>query len=143
MRRRADEIADEIVKVLVESIDEGGHGPVSPLAMTISVGSEYGRHRSVVLVEHLAVVLRARLRRNDGRRFDGVGGDATGGDDDRGPGSNGIVRQPVSVGTRHRDLDARHQDEEAFGEDLKREARKAEKAKTRQMRSTGWDDDGW
>jgi hypothetical protein len=40
-------------------------------------------------------------------------------------------------------LDARHQDEEAFGEDLKREARKVEKAKTRQMRSTGWDDDNW
>ncbi|KAL3808397.1 hypothetical protein ACHAXA_009838 [Cyclostephanos tholiformis] len=131
MRRRADEIADEIVKVLVESIDEGGHGPVSPLTMTISIGSEYGRHRSVVLVEHLAVVLRARLRRNDGSRYDGV------------VDHSGIVRQPVSVGTRHRDLDARHQDEEAFGEDLKRDARKAAKAKTRQMRSSGWDDDGW
>ena len=141
MRRRADDIADEIIKVLVESIDEGGHGPLSPLTMTISVGSEYGRHRSVVLVEHLAVVLRARLRRNDGRRFDcAMDRDATG---SGGGCTNGIVRQPVSVGTRHRDLDARHQDEEAFGEDLKREARKAEKAKTRQMRSTGWDDDDW
>ena len=28
MRRRADDIADEIIKVLVESRDEGGHGPV-------------------------------------------------------------------------------------------------------------------
>jgi hypothetical protein len=131
MRRRVDDIADEIIKVLVESIDEGGHGPVSPLTMTVSVGSEYGRHRSVVLVEHLAVVLRARLRRNDGSRFND------------GAGTNGIVRQPVSVGTRHRDMDARHQDEEAFGEDLRREFRKAEKARTRQMRSAGWDDDGW
>jgi hypothetical protein len=131
MRRRVDDIADEIIKVLVESIDEGGHGPVSPLTMTVSVGSEYGRHRSVVLVEHLAVVLRARLRRNDGSRFND------------GAGTNGIVRQPVSVGTRHRDMDARHQDEEAFGEDLRREFRKAEKARTRRMRSAGWDDDGW
>ena len=126
-----DDIADEIIKVLVESIDEGGHGPVSPLTMTVSVGSEYGRHRSVVLVEHLVVVLRARLRRNDGSCFND------------GAGTNGIVRQLVSVGTRHRDTDARHQDEEAFGEDLRREFCKAEKARTRQMRSAGWDDDGW
>ena len=82
MRRRADDIA-------VESIDEGGHGPVSPLTMTVSVGSEYDTHQSVVLVEHLAVVLRARVRRNDSSRFN----------DDTG--TNGIVRQPVSVGTRH------------------------------------------
>lgn len=129
MRQRANGIADEIIKMLVESIDEGGHGAISPLTMTISIGSEYGRHRSVVLVEHLAVVLRARLRRNDGRCFNGG----------RGLGGNGIVRQPVSVGTRHRDVEARHQDEEAFGEDLKREARKAERAKKRD----NWDDDSW
>lgn len=129
MRQRANGIADEIIKMLVESIDEGGHGAISPLTMTISIGSEYGRHRSVVLVEHLAVVLRARLRRNDGQCFNGGSG----------LGGNGIVRQPVSVGTRHRDVEARHQDEEAFGEDLKREARKAERAKKREK----WDDDCW
>jgi hypothetical protein len=130
MRQRVDDIADEVIKILVESIDEGGHGALSPLTMTISIGSEYGRHRAVVLVEHLAVVLKARLRRNDGSRF-GCSG------------TNGIVRQPVSVGVRHRDMDSRHQDEEAFGEDLKREARKLEKAKMRQMRSNGWDEDRW
>ena len=70
MKRRANKIADEIIKVLVESIDEGGHGPISPLTMTISIGSEYGRHRAVVLVEHLAVILRAILRRNDTRHRD-------------------------------------------------------------------------
>jgi hypothetical protein len=59
------------------------------LTMTISVGSEYDTHQSVVLVEHLAVVLRARLRRNDSSRFN----DNTG--------TNGIVRQPVSMGMRH------------------------------------------
>ena len=133
MRQRANEIADEIIKVLVESIDEGGHGAISPLTMTVSIGSEYGRHRAVVLVEHLAVVLRARLRRNDGRRFNDTG-DA---------GGNGIVRQPVSVGTRHRDVEARHQDEEAFGEDLKREARIAEKSRRRLKDESGWDESSW
>jgi hypothetical protein len=130
MRRKADEIADDVIKILVEAIDEGGHGPISPLTMTISIGSEYGRHRAVVLVEHLAVVVRARLRRNDGRGFDG-GGDAE-------PTRNGIVRQLVSVETRHRDIDARHKDEKAFGEDLKREVRAAEKAKRRQDREDGY-----
>ena len=96
---------------------------MSPLTMTVSIGSKYGRHRLVVLVEHLAVVLRARLRHNNGSRYNN---DTS---------TNGIVRQPVSMGTRHRDMDARHQDKEAFGEDLRRESRKAERAKTRQMRS--------
>ena len=77
------------------------------------------------------MVLQARLRRNDSSRFN----DNTG--------MNGIVRQLVSVGTRHRDMDARHQDKEAFGEDLRQESHKVEKARTRQMRSVGWDDDGW
>ena len=95
-----------------------------PLTMMVSVGSKYGRHRSVVLVEHLAVVLRASLRHYNNSRFN----------DDTS--TNGIVRQPVSVETWHRDMDARHQDKEAFGEDLRRESRKAEKARMRQMRST-------
>ena len=125
MRRKANEIADDIIKVLVESIDEGGHGPISPLTMSISIGSEYGRHRSVVIVEHLAVILRARLRRNDGKGYSKGDNDLV---------KNGIVTQLVSVETRHRDIDARHRDEEAFGEDLKREVRAAEKAKRRQER---------
>ncbi len=108
MRQRAEDIFDEIIKALVKSIDEGGHSPVSPLTMMVSVGSKYGRHRSVVLVEHLVVVLRARVRCNDGSRFN----------DDTST-MNGIVRQPVSVGTRPRDMDTRHNDEEAFGEDLR------------------------
>jgi len=76
MRQRVDDIADEIIKALVESRDEGGHGSVSPLTMTVSVGSEYDTHLSVFLVEHLG-------------RFN----------DDTG--TNGIVRQPVSMGKRH------------------------------------------
>ena len=50
MRQRADDIANEIINALVKSIDEGGHGPVLPLTMTVSVRSEYGKHQSVVLV---------------------------------------------------------------------------------------------
>ena len=76
MRRCADNIADKIIKVLVESRDEGGHGPVSPLTMTVSVGNEYESHQSVVLMEHL------------GRFIDDTG-------------TNSIVRHPVIVGTRH------------------------------------------
>ena len=94
MRRRADDIANEIIKALVKWIDKGGYSPVSPLTMMVSVRSKYGRHQSVVLLEHLAVVLRARLRCNNGSRFN----------DDTG--TNGIVRQPVSVGTSHRDMNA-------------------------------------
>jgi hypothetical protein len=67
---------------------------VSPLTMTVSIGSEYGRHRLVVLAEHLVLVLRARLRRNNDSRFN----DNTG--------TNSIVRQPLSVGMRRRDMDA-------------------------------------
>ena len=103
MRQRMDSIADKITKALVASIDGRGHGPVLPLTMMVSVRSKYGRHRLVVLVEHLAVVLRARLRRNNGSRFN----DNTS--------MNVIVRQPVSAETRHRDMDARHKDKEAFG----------------------------
>ena len=131
MRQRADDIANKTIEAMVELIDEGEPGLVSPLTMTVSVGSEYGRHRSVVLVEHLMVVLRARLRRNNGSRFDND------------TGTNGIVRQPFSVGTRHGDMDTRHQDKEAFGENLRQESCKAEKARTRQMRSAGWDNDVW
>ena len=35
---------------------------MSPLTMTVSAGSKYSTHQSVVWVEHLAVVLRARLK---------------------------------------------------------------------------------
>eukprot|EP00984_Skeletonema_dohrnii_P037883 scaffold40447_cov228-Skeletonema_dohrnii-CCMP3373.AAC.2 len=138
MRQRTNAIADEIIKVLVEAIDEGEHSAINPLTMTISVGSEYGRHRAVVLVEHLAVVLRARLRRNDGKSF-------TDSSESCSTSNNGIVKQPVSVGTRHRDVEAHHKDEEAFGEDLKRQERAAEKAKRREaIELNGWDDgSGW
>ena len=104
-----DEGARPIIKGMINLIDEGGHDPLSPLTMTVFVGSKYCRHQLVVLVEHPAVVLRARLRHNNGSRFNNS------------TSTNGIVRQPVSMGTRHRDMDAHHQDKEAFGEDLRQE----------------------
>ena len=69
MRRLADDIAYEIIKALVNLIDKKGHSPVLPLTMRVSIGSKYGRHQSVVLMEHPAVVLQARLRHNNGSRF--------------------------------------------------------------------------
>ena len=146
MRLRANQIADEVIKILVEAIDEGGHGPISPLTMTVSIGSEYGRHRSVVLVEHLSVILRARLRRNDGSCFNTTG-EKEGADNNNKPiKNNGIIKQLVSVGTRHRDVEARHTDEEAFCGDLKREERKVEKRKRQQQaeeEDSGWDNGSW
>ncbi len=47
MRRCVDNIANEIIKVLVGLIDEGGHDPVLLLTMTVSVRSRY-THRLVV-----------------------------------------------------------------------------------------------
>ena len=75
----------------------------------------------------LAVVLLVRLRRNDGSQFN----------DDTG--TKGSVWQLVSIGTRHRDMNAQHQDEEAFGKNLRQESWTVE---MRQMRSMGWDDNG-
>ena len=143
MRLRANQIADEVIKILVEAIDDGGHGPISPLTMTISIGSEYGRHRSVVLVEHLAVIIKARLRRNDGRCFDTTGGE--GADNNKPIKNNGIIKQLVSVGTRHRDVEARHTDEEAFCEDMKREERRLERKRQQQAEEedSGWDNGSW
>ena len=84
--------------------------------MTVYIGSEYGRHRSVVIVEAAAIALRNMLRKNERGRF----GSAT-----------------VSVGTRHRDIDRAHRDEEAFGIDLRREAQAAKKQKEREERELG------
>ena len=112
VRTRADEIAEESSAALVEAIQDG-YGHASPLNMSIYVGSEFGRHRSVVIVEAAAVTLRNILRRNEGDRF---------------------ASTPVSVGTRHRDVDKAHRMEEAFGLDLKREAQAAKRKQEREER---------
>jgi hypothetical protein len=59
------------------------HGYADPLCMSIYIGSEEGRHRSVVAAEQAATALRKLLRENDRNRF----------------------ACAVSVGCRHRDID--------------------------------------
>jgi hypothetical protein len=96
---KSEEVSESIISALEEAINEGGHGYAFPLEVTIFLGSQYGRHRSVVLCEIVAQRIRNLLRRNEGAR----------------------ISQPVSVSTRHRDVDKKHRDEEAFGADLRRE----------------------
>ena len=112
VRRRTDEVAQDSAAALAEAIEDG-YGHASPLDMTVYIGSEYGRHRSVVIVEAAAITLRNMLRKNERNRFGTT---------------------PVSVGTRHRDVDRAHRDEEAFGYDLRREAQAAKKQKEREER---------
>lgn len=83
IRLVSEEAGDKILKALVDAVDDGGYGYTSPLRMTVYVGSESGRHRSVVLCELVATALRKRLRANKAD----------------------IVQQPCSVSTRHRDLE--------------------------------------
>jgi hypothetical protein len=59
------------------------HGYADPLCMSIYIGSEEGRHRSVVAAEQAATALRKMLRENERNRFTCA----------------------VSVGCRHRDID--------------------------------------
>jgi len=75
-------VANRIFDALIMAQNEGGHGYVSPLEMTIYIGSELGKHRSVVICEWAAIQLRKLVREN----------------------SNNILHQPISVGTFHRDL---------------------------------------
>ena len=79
----AASISKEVLDAVVLAIDEGNHGYVAPLQMKIYVGSETGRHRSVVVCEQTAKKLRTLLRNNENNR----------------------VTVPVSVGTFHRDLE--------------------------------------
>lgn len=76
------ELADQVWDSLLEA-QEAGHGYASPLKMTIHIGSETGKHRSVVLCEWAATAVRKKLRAN----------------------KNSCIRHPVSVETYHRDVD--------------------------------------
>jgi hypothetical protein len=96
---KSEELSKTVLRAVEEAINEGGHGYAFPLEAKIFLGSEYGRHRSVVLCENVGQQIRTLLRANEGNR----------------------LTQPVSVSTRHRDVDQKHKDEEAFGKDLQRE----------------------
>jgi hypothetical protein len=87
IRKFADEMSKQTAAAVVEAVEEGGHGYALPLRMVVYVGSESGRHRSVVLCELAATAIRNFLRSNaGGNRF----------------------KQPCSVGTQHRDLERRN-----------------------------------
>eukprot|EP00980_Cylindrotheca_fusiformis_P029008 scaffold22696_cov118-Cylindrotheca_fusiformis.AAC.2 len=75
-------IANQVWDCLLEA-QEAGHGYASPLEVTIYVGSELGKHRSVVLCEWAAIAIRKKLRQNE----------------------KNCIHQPVSVETNHRDVD--------------------------------------
>ena len=104
------DISNTIFTSIQDAINIGQHGFAFPLKTTIFIGSEYGRHRSVVLCEKVAQKIRTLLRGNN---------------DD-------CITVPVSVSTRHRDIDNKHQDGEAFGDDLRREYEIEVKRKKRQ-----------
>jgi len=90
VRECANELGNQMFGALQEAIESGGHGHASPLRMTVYAGSESGRHRSVVVCELAATALRKLLRSNKDNR----------------------ITQPVSVGTRHRDIERRQQQRE-------------------------------
>jgi hypothetical protein len=103
-------VAKQLFDCLLEAQNERGVGYASPLEMTIYVGSETGRHRSVVVAEWAATQVRKFLGAND----------------------NDCIQQPVSVGTHHRDINQKSRekqkrkkkkeeddDDEEFGEGRK------------------------
>lgn len=88
-------LADEVLDALVEAITNG-HGYAMPLRMTINVGSDNGRHRSVLICEEAAKGLRYRLRKNVNNR----------------------IQVEVSVGTAHQDMDRKRDFGRAKQEDM-------------------------
>mmetsp|Transcript_19894 Transcript_19894/g.24557 ORF Transcript_19894/g.24557 Transcript_19894/m.24557 type:complete len:331 (-) Transcript_19894:323-1315(-) len=86
----AGTLSSNVITAVCDAVGKG-YGYASPLEMTVYIGSELGRHRSVVLVETTAVYVRNCLRK---------------GDED--------VGVNVSVGTGHRDI---YRKEEKFRDD--------------------------
>lgn len=78
----AKQLASETFEALRDAM-VSGHGPASPLQVTIYCGSESGRHRSVVVAELVAIALRKLLRSHPPP----------------------LIPYSVSVSTRHRELD--------------------------------------
>jgi len=77
-------IAEQAFGAVFDAIRDGASW-ASPLTISVNVGSEYGRHRSVVLCEAAGIALRNLLRKNEVE--------------------NKTVSVPCSVGTQHRDVD--------------------------------------
>lgn len=82
----AKTVAPQIYEALIEAVRTGGFGYALPLKMQMFVGSEWGRHRSVVAVEQTASALRKLLRNCK---------------------DDSVLECPCSVATQHRDIDRR------------------------------------
>jgi len=123
LNRLADRFAEDIFETIYDSIEDG-YGYAKPLKATVYAGSVYGRHRSVVLCEVSAQKLRNLLRKNEGGR----------------------IKISCSVGTKHRDIDRDHKDDEAYGKDLRRLANYEKKQRdtnaNKQWRNEDNDSDG-
>lgn len=78
-----DQVAPQIYQAIQEAVRQGSYGYALPLKMKIHIGSEWGRHRSVVAAEQSATALRRLLRK-------------TKLDED--------LHCPCSVATQHRDI---------------------------------------
>jgi hypothetical protein len=68
IRRRAEKAAADAFEAICEAL-AAGHGYASPLTMVVYVGSESGRHRSVLFCELAATALRNLLRANENDRI--------------------------------------------------------------------------
>ena len=88
LRQDANKLSHEKVVQALEDAIGDGHGYALPLTMIIFVGSQTGRHRSVLFCELAATALRNALRTNAGGR----------------------ISTPVSVGTCHNHLERRGKD---------------------------------
>ena len=75
-------ILPPVTDAIIAAIDIGQHGYVSPITISIYIGSEYGKHRSVTTAELTAIALRKVVRTNPHHQF----------------------HCPISVGCRHRDI---------------------------------------
>ena len=115
LRLKSVELSKAILKSMEEAIQEGQHGYAFPLKATVFIGSEYGRHRSVVLCDIVAQEMRKLLRCCNDHNVTTL-----------------RIDVPVSVSLRHRDVDKSHKDEEAFGDDLRREHEVKMKRKKKQ-----------
>ena len=86
-RQLCKSLANQVMDAIQEAT-EAGYGHAMPLRMSIYIGSEAGRHRSVVVCEATGILLRKLLRNNYGDH----------------------ITIPVSVGTLHRDIDRKQKE---------------------------------
>ena len=102
LRELAQDLAKRVANALVCAMTDGGYGYAKPLNMTIHVASDYGRHRSVVAVEAAATALRQLLRKSSPSSAATTQPQHNNNNNKKE--SQWWFPQPVSVGTRHTDM---------------------------------------